>query len=144
MSIFCVAAIVSQSSSRVETLHSDALSFTQGEVKSLIQFPFEKVVEQACAVYDTACLDIFVNTGIVDKLAEPAVLDSGLNVRDIQTALDMDAIKLTVVLRILSSQGWLRETKEGTFALARPALELTRGSTGRMWELYVIFMSSLL
>ncbi|VDC04881.1 unnamed protein product [Peniophora sp. CBMAI 1063] len=106
-----------------------------GEIKNLVQFPFEKVVEQACAVYDTACLDILVKTGLVDKLAEPSVLNDGMDVHDLQEALDMDAIKLTVVLRDLSSQGWLRERREGTFALARPALELIGTSAGRMWAL---------
>ena len=113
----------------------------QGEIKALIQFPFEKVVEQACAVYDTACLDILVKTGIVDRLAEPQALDTGLDVHNIQTTLDMDPAKVSVVLRVLASQGWLKEPKEGTFALARPALELTAGSTGRMWAMCVTSMN---
>ncbi|KZV68749.1 S-adenosyl-L-methionine-dependent methyltransferase [Peniophora sp. CONT] len=106
-----------------------------GEIKALIQYPFEKVVEQAGAVHDTACLDIFIKAGIVDLLAEPSALKNGVEILDMQKTLDMDATKLTVILRVLSSQGWLHEPKEGTFKLARPALELTGNHGGRVWAL---------
>ena len=91
------------------------------------------MVEQSCAVYDTACLDILVKTGVFDKLANASVPARGLHVQELQREFDLDAVKLTVVLRYLTSQGWLHETSEGTFALTRPALELRKGNNGRKW-----------
>ena len=113
----------------------------KGEIKTLIQFPFDKVVEQAGAVYDTACLDILVKTGVYDRLAQPTVLATGLSVQDMQRELNLDTTKLTVVLRHLSSQGWLMEEEGGVFKLARASLELMRNSSGRAWMLCVIFSS---
>ncbi|CAL1708743.1 unnamed protein product [Somion occarium] len=104
-----------------------------GEIKNIIQYPFEKVVQQSCAVYDTACLDILLKTGVIDQLADSSVINDGLDVHDLQKTLDLDPAKLTVVLRYLASQGWLQETKEGTFKLTRAALELSEGHGGRDW-----------
>lgn len=107
--------------------------FDKGEIKNIIQYPFEKVVQQSCAVYDTACLDILLKTGVIDQLADSSVINDGLDVHDLQKTLDLDPAKLTVVLRYLASQGWLQETKEGTFKLTRAALELSEGHGGRDW-----------
>ncbi|KAI0049311.1 S-adenosyl-L-methionine-dependent methyltransferase [Auriscalpium vulgare] len=107
---------------------------TIGQLKSLLQQPYEKVVEQSCAVYDTATLDILVKTGVLDRLADRELTPvEGAHVQDLQKALDLDAMKLTVVLRYLAAQGWLHEPREGVFALTRPALELRQGRNGRKW-----------
>jgi hypothetical protein len=99
-----------------------------------LQPPFEKVVEQTCAVYDTACLDIAVKTGVVDTLARtPDTLVNGLHVSDLQKELDIDQVKLLVVLRYLATEGWVHQKDDGTFSLARPALELLPGRNGRKW-----------
>ncbi|KAI0067078.1 S-adenosyl-L-methionine-dependent methyltransferase [Artomyces pyxidatus] len=108
---------------------------TIGQLKSLLQQPYEKVVEQSCAVYDTAALDIFVKTGVIDRLADHSTPPEGLHVQELQKQFDLDAVKLAVILRYLASQGWLHETREGVFALTRPALELRKGNNGRKWIL---------
>lgn len=107
----------------------------QGQLKALLQIPYEKVVETSCAVYDTACLDIFVQTGILDALAEPENRESGLHVLELHRELDLDAFKLTTVLRYLAAQGWVYEKSQNVFALMRPALELRPGRNGRKWSL---------
>ncbi|KAI0260753.1 S-adenosyl-L-methionine-dependent methyltransferase [Gloeopeniophorella convolvens] len=105
-----------------------------GQLKNLLQPPYEKVVEQSFAVYDTATLDILVKTGIYDRLADKTSTPAeGASVLDLQREFDIDAVKLTVILRFLASQGWLHETSEGTFTLTRPALELQVGNNGRKW-----------
>ncbi|OCH89300.1 S-adenosyl-L-methionine-dependent methyltransferase [Obba rivulosa] len=106
---------------------------TIGQLKSLLQRPYDKVVEQSTAVYQTACLDLVVKTGILDKLAESEDCASGLSVLTLQNEFDMDSMKMTTVLRYLAAQGWLRETTEGAFTLTRPALELRHGRNGRKW-----------
>jgi DNA-binding IclR family transcriptional regulator len=100
-----------------------------------MQHPFEKVLEQSCAVYDTACLDIFVQTGIIDLLSDVRPVFEGMSVAEIHNRLDLNADKLTVVLRYMACQGWLTEVKEGTFALTRAALELQVGRNGRIWAM---------
>lgn len=91
------------------------------------------MVEQSCAVYDTACLDLLVKSGVLDRLAEPDVISQGISVQALQELYGIDSGKLNTVLRYLATQGWLREPKEGTYALTRCALELRVGSNGRKW-----------
>ncbi|KAF7789111.1 hypothetical protein EIP86_000046 [Pleurotus ostreatoroseus] len=104
---------------------------SMGQLKSLLSFPYEKVSEEAYAVYDRACLDVLVHTGLVDYLAEAASRQNGVHVDELQKALDMDGRKLTIVLRYLSTNGWVRETEESVFALNRPGFELLPGKNGR-------------
>ncbi|OCH89292.1 S-adenosyl-L-methionine-dependent methyltransferase [Obba rivulosa] len=108
---------------------------TIGQLRNLLQRPFEKVVEQSTAVYETACLDFVVKTSIVDKLAEAEDAAVGVSVLALQNELDIDSVKLTTVLRYLAAQGWFRESAEGVFALTRSALELRQGNNGRNWIL---------
>ncbi|THG94085.1 hypothetical protein EW026_g7313 [Hermanssonia centrifuga] len=102
-----------------------------GQLKSLLQFPFEKVVEEAYGVYDQACLDVMIHTGLVECLAGASDRQKGLHVSEIQKALDIDSRKLTIILRYLSTGCWVRETDEGVFTLNRPSLELLQGTNGR-------------
>ncbi|KAG0702126.1 S-adenosyl-L-methionine-dependent methyltransferase [Suillus ampliporus] len=106
-----------------------------GQLKALLQVPYEKVVEQSTAVYDTACLDIFVQSGIVDVLADKSCIESGLHIFELHQKLDLSAIRLATVLRYLASQGWVHEKSQDVFALNRSALELLPGRNGRIWSL---------
>ncbi|EGN94593.1 hypothetical protein SERLA73DRAFT_77956 [Serpula lacrymans var. lacrymans S7.3] len=122
-----------------EVIHRSEYHFVSaasiGQLKNLLQVPYEKVVEQSCAVYDTSCLDIFVKTGIVDALAETPHSATGLHVLELQKQLDLPAPKLRTVMRYLACQGWVHETQEDVFTLNRPALELRKGNNGRKWVL---------
>jgi hypothetical protein len=98
------------------------------------------VLERASGPYDAACLNIFVLTGVVDKLAEPTVRGGSLDVKSLAASVDMDPAKLTVILRYLAGDGWVYEPKEGHFQLCRPSLELLEG--GRKW-IKCVFTSPL-
>lgn len=106
-----------------------------GQLKTLLQPPYEKVVEQTLAPYDAACLDIVLRTGVIDKLSEDAYRTTGLHVQQLHQFLDLDPFKLTAILRCLAAEGWLHEMNEGVYALNRPALELCLGRNGRKWAL---------
>lgn len=106
----------------------------QTQLKHLLQPPFEKVVEQSFAVYDSACLDIVVRTRVIDELAADQS-SAGIHVSELQRRLDIDQKKLNIVLSYMTSQGWFQQKAEGIFALARPALELAMGRNGRKWSL---------
>ncbi|KDQ13840.1 hypothetical protein BOTBODRAFT_55853 [Botryobasidium botryosum FD-172 SS1] len=105
---------------------------TIGQIRNLIQRPYERVVEQSTAVYETACLDILVKTGILDKLADEEHAN-GMHALELERAFDIDSVKLMTVLRYLAAQGWLHEPDERVFALTRLALELRQGNNGRKW-----------
>ncbi|PSR70816.1 hypothetical protein PHLCEN_2v13306, partial [Hermanssonia centrifuga] len=102
----------------------------QGQLKHLLQFPIEKASEEAYAVYDRACLDVMIHTGLSDCLGNAPDRKNGLHVAILQKKLDIDSRKITIILRYLCTQGWVRETKEGVFALNRPGYELLQGTQG--------------
>ena len=104
---------------------------SQGQLQSLVQFPFERVYENALGGYDRSALETLVENGIAEYLGSPENLEKGASVLDMQKTLDMDARKLTIVLRYLATEGWVRETQEGVFSLNRPGLELLKGRGGR-------------
>lgn len=106
-----------------------------GQLKTLLQSPYEKVVEHTLAPYDAVCLDIVLRTGVIDKLSEEAYRTTGLHVEQLHRFLDLDPFKLTAILRYLAAEGWLHEKNEGVYALNRPALELCLGKNGRKWAL---------
>lgn len=81
-------------------------------------------------MYDTAALDIVVKTGVIDTLSEIDNVRQGLHVKELEAKLDIDAAKLTIILRLLATKGWFRETSEGVFAVNRPALQLKKGLNG--------------
>ncbi|KZT28364.1 S-adenosyl-L-methionine-dependent methyltransferase [Neolentinus lepideus HHB14362 ss-1] len=102
-----------------------------GQLKNLLQQPFEKVREHSLAIYDSACLEILLKTGVLDYLADPSRINGAVQVSDMRTALNLGSLQLEVILRHLCSMGLVHEPQEGAFALCRPALELREGSSGR-------------
>ena len=71
-----------------------------------------------------------VETGLADFLGSASHLTKGVHVSEMQKALDMDSRRLVIVLRLLATEGWVRETEEGVFALNRPGLELLSDRQG--------------
>ncbi|TRM59078.1 S-adenosyl-L-methionine-dependent methyltransferase [Schizophyllum amplum] len=103
-----------------------------GQIKYLLQVPYEKVVEQSLAPYDAATLDIFIRTGIVDIiLANPR----GASLEQISSDLDLHPHKVRAVLRHLSIQGWIREVSEDVYCANRSTLTLRPGQSGRQWAM---------
>lgn len=105
-----------------------------GQLKSLVQVPFEQVVEQTCAVYDSAALDIFVRCGLADILLRRDS-EYGCNAAELAATVGIDHVKLMSILRLLCAQGWLVELKESYYSLSRAGLELCEGKNGYKWAL---------
>lgn len=93
-------------------------------------------MEQTTGVYDTACLDIFLRTGVFHLLSNAPDIKSGVHIHQLQQVLNIDAVKIAVILRFLAAQGWVYETTEGTFAITRPSLELLEEHGGYKWAMY--------
>lgn len=100
----------------------------QTELKYLLQPPFEKAAETAFSMYDLAAARVFVEHGIVDRMA---ATPSGTSVDTLQSELNLDSQKITTILRHLSASGWVRETQNGVFALNRCSLTLLQGQRSR-------------
>ncbi|KIK37368.1 hypothetical protein CY34DRAFT_15754 [Suillus luteus UH-Slu-Lm8-n1] len=98
------------------------------ELKNLLQHPFEKAAESTFAMYDFVTVQVFVEHGIVDRMAKEP---SGISVKTLQSELNIDCHRLTTILRHLSACGWIRETQDGIFALNRPSRILLQGQRGR-------------
>ncbi|OBZ67746.1 Demethylsterigmatocystin 6-O-methyltransferase [Grifola frondosa] len=128
-----VACMVSLESSVRHDSISDHPLDLQGQLKNLLQLPFQKAIEQSYKEYDTACIDIFVKTGIVDYMASCQNMSAGVSTKELGQHLDLDPRKLTTILRYLSVDGWVREVTESVFALNRPALDLVSGKHSRIW-----------
>ncbi|KAH8100416.1 S-adenosyl-L-methionine-dependent methyltransferase [Cristinia sonorae] len=121
---------VHKSSQKAHNVRWDLFQACMGQLKSLIQNPFDHAVEQSYAVFETAAIESFVQTGIVDVLAGSP---DGVHVTDVQQHLDLSSTRCLTILRYLTTHGWVRECKEGTFALNRPALALLEGNSARSW-----------
>ena len=114
----------------------------QGQVKNLVQFPFEKAYAESLGVYDRSTLETLVRNGLVDFMRMAEDQEKGVHVSEMEKALDMSGRKLAIVLRYLATNGWVRETEEGYFALNRPALELLEGANGRKVIMYAFMTFS--
>lgn len=79
-------------------------------------------------MYDLAAARVFVEHGIVDRMA---ATPSGTSVDTLQSELNLDSQKITTILRHLSASGWVRETQNGVFALNRCSLTLLQGQRSR-------------
>ncbi|KAJ7903795.1 S-adenosyl-L-methionine-dependent methyltransferase [Mycena olivaceomarginata] len=100
-----------------------------GQLRNLLQVPFEKVMEQYFGTYDTACMDVALRTGILDMISER----KACSVTELSDSLALDPRKVTTVMRYLAAQGWFLEPSHDTFSLSRGGLELRRGQNGRSW-----------
>ena len=78
-----------------------------------------------------------ISTGLADYLGGIPDRSKGVHVDELQKALDLENKKLTIVLRYLCTQGWVRETEEGVFTLNRCGYELLKGTNGRKRLEYV-------
>ncbi|KAF8991216.1 hypothetical protein BDQ17DRAFT_1433217 [Cyathus striatus] len=95
--------------------------------------PYERVVEQSTTIYETACLDLVVKTGIIDRLYSTS--SSGISILQLQDEFDIDSRKLLPVLHYLAAQGWMHEVEEDLFLLTWLSLELIKGKCGRNWTM---------
>ncbi|KAH7922203.1 S-adenosyl-L-methionine-dependent methyltransferase [Leucogyrophana mollusca] len=102
----------------------------QGELKNLIQPPYDKAAECAFAMYDTANINVAIGNGIFEHLAKAPDIRTGVSVAHLQKTLDVDARKLTTILRHLSIAGWVRETDTDVFTICRSSITLLPGNIG--------------
>jgi hypothetical protein len=111
------------------------LTPAQGQLKALIQSPYERATEDTYRPYECASLYYVVKERLVDHLAKADDPHTGMSVHALGKQLDVDPRKLKHVLRILGTSGWFVETSEGIFTFTRPALQLREGANAFNWIL---------
>jgi hypothetical protein len=96
-------------------------------------------MEEKLSLYGVVCTDVLIQTGIVDYLADVPNLSQGVPVAELASKFELDSQKLTPILRCSTANGWVRETRDSSFALNRCSRTFVEGRAGRKLNLaYVL------
>ncbi|KAJ8582330.1 S-adenosyl-L-methionine-dependent methyltransferase [Rhizopogon salebrosus TDB-379] len=106
-----------------------------GELKNLIQSPMDKCVEERGSLYGVACTGVLIQAGIIDYLAGVPNPSQGVPVIELAAKLELDSHKLIPILRCSTANGWVRETRDSSFALNRCARTFIKGRAGRKFNI---------
>ncbi|KAG2057461.1 S-adenosyl-L-methionine-dependent methyltransferase [Suillus hirtellus] len=102
-----------------------------GELKNLIQSPLDKIMEERFTVYGVACTDTLIKTGIIDYLSDVPNPSQGVPAAELASKFELDSQKIVPILRCCAASGWVRETRDSSFALNRCARTFIEGNAGR-------------
>ncbi|KAG2136353.1 O-methyltransferase-domain-containing protein [Suillus bovinus] len=106
-----------------------------GELKNLIQSPLDKRMDDIFSAYSSACMDTLIKTSIIDHLSESSNPSEGIAVAELASTFELDSQKLVPILRFCAANGWVRETRDSSFALNRCSRIFIKGRTGRRLNL---------
>ncbi|KAF9454163.1 S-adenosyl-L-methionine-dependent methyltransferase [Macrolepiota fuliginosa MF-IS2] len=84
-----------------------------GLVKTLIQSPYDALAANTWMNLEVAGLRLAADIGLATVLGDS---EDGLSIAEIADKTGVDGLKLERVLRLLITQGWFRETRQGYFA----------------------------
>ncbi|KAF8167337.1 S-adenosyl-L-methionine-dependent methyltransferase [Crassisporium funariophilum] len=84
-----------------------------GLLKSLMQSPYDALAANTWMVLEVAGVRLTAEIGLASVLGDS---EDGVSIQEIASKTKVDAIKLERILRLLITQGWFRETKQGYFA----------------------------
>ncbi|KDR85757.1 hypothetical protein GALMADRAFT_218846 [Galerina marginata CBS 339.88] len=84
-----------------------------GLIKSLVQSPYDALAANTWMVLEVAGVRLTAEIGLASILGDS---EDGLSMKEIAEKTGVDELKLERVLRLLITQGWFRETKQGYFA----------------------------
>ncbi|KAG2067309.1 S-adenosyl-L-methionine-dependent methyltransferase [Suillus decipiens] len=102
-----------------------------GELKNLIQSPLDKCMEERFSGYGVACTDTLIKTGIIDYLSDVPNPSQGVPAAELASKFELDSKKLIPILRCCAANGWVRETRDSSFALNRCSRTFIEGNAGR-------------
>ncbi|KAF8910161.1 S-adenosyl-L-methionine-dependent methyltransferase [Gymnopilus junonius] len=84
-----------------------------GLIKSLVQSPYDALAANTWMVLEVAGVRLTADIDLATLLGES---EEGLSIKEIAEKTGVDELKLERVLRLLITQGWFREAKQGYFA----------------------------
>ncbi|KAG1816204.1 O-methyltransferase-domain-containing protein [Suillus variegatus] len=102
-----------------------------GELKNLIQSPLDKIMDERFTAYGVACTDTLIKTGIIDYLSDVPNPSQGVPAAELASKFELDSQKIVPILRCCTASGWVRETRDSSFALNRCARTFIEGNAGR-------------
>ncbi|KAG1747832.1 O-methyltransferase-domain-containing protein [Suillus paluster] len=106
-----------------------------GELKNLIQSPLDKCMDERFTAYGVSCTDTLIKTGIIDYLSDVPNPSQGVPTAELASKFELDSQKLVPILRCCAANGWVRETRDSSFALNRCARTFVEGNAGRRLNL---------
>lgn len=106
-----------------------------GELRNLIQSPLDKRIDENYSAYGAASIDILIKTGIIDYLADCSNSSEGTPAAELASTFGLDSRKLVPILRCCAANGWVRETRDSSFALNRCSRIFIKGHAGRRLNL---------
>ncbi|PPQ79396.1 hypothetical protein CVT25_002666 [Psilocybe cyanescens] len=98
-----------------------------GLIKSLIQSPYDALTANTWMVLEVAGVRLTAEIGLASILGDS---EEGLSIKEIAEQTGVDELKLERVLRLLITQGWFREPKQGYFANNRLSNLIKKGLPG--------------
>lgn len=101
----------------------------------------DKCVEERHSPYGVACTGVLIQAGIIDYLAGVPNPSQGVPVVELAAKLELDSHKLIPILRCSTANGWVRETRDSSFALNRCARTFIEGGAGRKFNIACVFLS---
>ncbi|KAG1816221.1 O-methyltransferase-domain-containing protein [Suillus variegatus] len=105
------------------------------ELKNLIQSPLDKRMDEKYSAYGAASIDILIKTNIIDYLSDLSNPSEGIPVTELASKFGLDSQKLVPILRCCAANGWVRETRDSSFALNRCSRTFVKGRAGRRLHL---------
>ncbi|TFK53266.1 S-adenosyl-L-methionine-dependent methyltransferase [Heliocybe sulcata] len=109
-------------------------------IKYLLESPYDALSANTWMTLESSSIRLAADLGLADILASCPDPEVGLSVDEIAKKTEVDAAKLERVLRLLVSQCWFRETKQGYFANNRRSLLVQKSQPA--WHL-VTFMNEM-
>ncbi|KAG1724179.1 hypothetical protein EDB19DRAFT_1915657 [Suillus lakei] len=106
-----------------------------GELKNLIQPPLDKRMDEKYTAYGAACVDTLIKTSIIDYLSDVPNPFEGVPAIELASKFELDSQKLVPILRCCAANGWVRETRDSSFALSRCSRTFVKGHAGRRMNL---------
>ncbi|KAG1835391.1 O-methyltransferase-domain-containing protein [Suillus subalutaceus] len=106
-----------------------------GELKNLIQPPLDKRMDEKFSTYSAASIDTLIKTSIIDYLSDLSNPSEGIPATELASTFGLDSQKLVPILRCCAANGWVRETRDSSFALNRCSRTFVKGHAGRRLNL---------
>ncbi|KAF9465474.1 S-adenosyl-L-methionine-dependent methyltransferase [Collybia nuda] len=105
-----------------------------GLIKSLIQSPHDALVANSCMSLEVAGVRLAAEIGLANLLEGS---EDGLSIDEIAEKTGVDGSKLERVIRLLVTQGWFREPRQGFFANNRLSNLIKKDRVGYYFATYM-------
>lgn len=98
-------------------------------------------MDEKYSAYGAASIDILIKTNIIDYLSDLSNPSEGIPVTELASKSGLDSQKLVPILRCCAANGWVRETRDSSFALNRCSRTFVKGRAGR--RLHLSYVSTV-